>query len=117
MLSRPHRLRSSKRIEKIKSQGQRLDNKFLLLFWLKQEENLGPTRIAIIVSSRVGKQAVVRHKLKRRLREVVRTLLPSLRSGLDVVIITKPEVKKLDFTKLAQMVSQIFQQAGLFIKL
>lgn len=117
MLLRPHRLRSSKRIEIIKSQGRRVENNFLLLFWLKQEENADLTRAAFIVSSRVNKHAVIRHKVKRRLREVVRNLLPQIRPGLDMVIIAKPEARKLDFTKLTQVVNQLFQQASLFIKL
>jgi ribonuclease P protein component len=116
MLSRLHRLSSSKRIEIIKSRGQRVENNFLLLFWLKQKEDVNLTRVAFVVSSRVSKRAVTRHKVKRRLREVIRSLLSQIKPGLDMVIIAKPEARKLDFTKLAQGVSQLFQQTGLFIK-
>ena len=48
-----------------------------------------PPRVGLIVSKAVG-NAVVRHQLSRRLRHTCRELLPSMPSGIDIVIRALP---------------------------
>ena len=52
-------------------------------------EQVTETQGAVVVSRRVG-SAVIRNKLKRRLREVYRKELPGLRTGLWIVVTVKP---------------------------
>jgi len=48
-----------------------------------------PTQAAAVVSRRVG-PAVIRNKVKRRLREIYRHELPRLKPGLWLVVTAKP---------------------------
>jgi ribonuclease P protein component len=48
----------------------------------------GETQGAVVVSRRVG-SAVIRNRVKRRLRDIFRHQLPSLKQGLWVVITAK----------------------------
>lgn len=48
-----------------------------------------PPRVGLIVSKAVG-NAVVRHQLSRRLRHTCRELIPSMPSGVDIVIRALP---------------------------
>ena len=52
-------------------------------------------RLGITVSRRVG-NAVVRNRLKRRVREWYRRERSALASGLDLVVIARPAAAKLD---------------------
>lgn len=74
-------------------------------------------RLAIVVSKKVHKSAVVRNRIRRRLYEAVRRLEGSIREPYDIVItvfhqniatISAEEVDKLIFTQL--------QQAGIINK-
>lgn len=67
------------------------------------------TRIGLTVPKALGK-AVDRNRIKRRLREIVRKLLP-LTGGLpmDVVLHPKRTVLTADFVALEGEVSQIFR--------
>lgn len=68
------------------------------------------TRFGFIVSRRLGK-AVVRNRVKRRLREICRQL--TFRPGWDIVIIAREPAKTTDFWELKLALEEIFRQAGL----
>lgn len=51
------------------------------------ERGEGPTRVGFAVGKRLDKRAVIRNRVRRRLREVLRRL--ELRDGYDVVVIAR----------------------------
>lgn len=69
---------------------------------------LPETRYGFSVSSRVG-GAVVRNKVKRRLREVLRGA--PLQSGWDIVIIARPAAARADYSVLYNSVCQLLTRA------
>jgi ribonuclease P protein component len=58
-----------------------------------------PTRFGIVTSRRVG-GAVVRNKVRRRIREIIRSAMPDIRPGLLVVTIAKPGAAGASFDTL-----------------
>ena len=68
------------------------------------------SRLGYSVSKAVGK-AVVRNRVKRRLREVVR-LMP-VKPGWDVVLIARPDAAKADFGELKGTVERLMSRARL----
>jgi len=80
---------------------------------LKLAKNgLEKTRIGFVVSTKVSKRAVVRNKVKRRLREAVRTHLDNLQPGWDMAFLTKPEIKDAEYVALAGTVDYLLKKAG-----
>jgi len=61
----------------------------------------GPSRVGFSVSRRVG-NAVVRNRLKRRLREFVRLRHRELPAARDLVVIAKPGAAKLSYAELVE---------------
>jgi ribonuclease P protein component len=68
------------------------------------------SRYGISVSKRVG-NAVVRNRVKRRLREVLRAV--PLRPGWDIVFIARPVVASTDYASLKQATEGLLTRAHL----
>ena len=69
------------------------------------------TRIGFSISKKTGK-AVVRNKLRRRLKNIFSQIYPTLKQGYNVVVMPKGEVK-LDFWAIKNEVETLVQKANL----
>ena len=69
-------------------------------------------RLGVSTSKRLGK-AVVRNKVRRRLRELVRARLRGLRTGWDVVIVARPPAASASFVDLGAAVDLLLARAGI----
>lgn len=111
MLPKKNRLKKKKDFERIFKKGKGLNGDFLFLKIAKN--NLKESRFGFVVSKKVSKKAVVRNKVKRRLREAVKLKLPGVKAGIDGVLITRPGIESKTFAELKETVSELFKKAKL----
>lgn len=71
--------------------------------------------VGIVVSKKVG-NAVVRNRVRRRLREALRALLNEKTSlvSCDLVIVTRPEAAAADYWQLKSALERALSKSGLF---
>ena len=74
--------------------------------------DLPRSRYGFIVSKRVG-GAVVRNRVKRRMREIVSKM--NLKPGADIVIIARPAAAEIDFGTLKNSIFNLMTRAGLLV--
>lgn len=72
----------------------------------------GPPRFGFAVSKKNG-GAVQRNRIKRRWREVARSVCKSVRSGFDCVVIPRPEARSASFAACAADLSSALRTLGL----
>ena len=115
-LRRVQRLRSPRDFQRVRAQGRRVSGALLLLGYATRGEsdNSGLTRIGFSVSRRVG-GAVVRNRVKRRLREVMRRKLARIAPGYDLVITARPGAADARMETLEQEVAGLLARARLLI--
>ena len=70
----------------------------------------GLPRIGLAVSRRLG-NAVVRNRIKRRLRALVGPLASRSRAGRDVVIVARAGAIEADAARLGAEVNEVWQKA------
>jgi ribonuclease P protein component len=84
------------------------------LLGIKSRPNqLSCARYGFIISKRVGK-AVMRNRVKRRLREIVRQL--HLKPGTDIVLSARPQAAQAKYAELKATVLNLLGQTGLLGK-
>lgn len=121
MLPKHHRLRRSRDFSQVYRQGRKAASAHLLLrVWSVPPAakagvpNDPAPRIGIVVSLKVHKRAVVRNRLKRRVRAALRTLLPRLHPAQWIVISLKPEAAECEYGEFLRELEQLFTKLEVF---
>lgn len=73
--------------------------------------DLEVTRFGLATSRKLG-GAVVRNRLRRRLREALRGLAPSFQPGWDVLIIARPALVNATYEELTETVARLLRRGG-----
>ena len=97
--------------ELVYSKGSSWANGLLVMKALPN--GLGLSRCGLSVSKRVGK-AVVRNRVRRRLREILR--LTPLPVGLDIVFIARSPAATADYAGLRESVTGLVSRARLSVR-
>jgi ribonuclease P protein component len=71
-------------------------------------------RLAVVVSRKISKSAVVRNRIRRRIYESVRILSTKLNAPYDLALIVYDEkLAAMPYAQLEQELIKLFQKAGL----
>lgn len=114
MLPKENRLNQKKDFQRVFQKGKGLRENLLTFKWISN--NLKVSRFGFVISKKISKKAVVRNKIKRRLREKVRIKLSHLRKGIDGVIIVQPGAAKEKNQEIAKNLNKILLRAKLIRK-
>lgn len=98
MLPRLHRLTKKKDFDATYQQGKAVGGKLFLIRFKPNQE--GRIRVGIVISKKVAKKAVTRNKLKRRIREIVRSVILKSKESVDLVIIVKKAAASASYLEL-----------------
>ena len=88
-MQRRHRLSRSRDFDAVYRHGRSVSTRFLVLYRFDREGDPdGEARLGIAVPKKIG-GAVIRNRIKRRLREVWSELLPDVPGGADYVLLVR----------------------------
>ena len=85
-------------------------NSFLVLY--ARKNNSATNRVGVTVSKKLG-CAVVRNRVRRRLREVYRLNEACFCAGWDIVVVARSRCVKADFSKLTAAYLSLAEKAGI----
>jgi ribonuclease P protein component len=95
----------------VRTEGKPVHGRAMLLGVLKNDVEPGQ-RIGIVTSRRIG-NAVVRNRVRRRLREIVRAARPRLVAGLWLVIVAKVPSATAPFSVLSEEWMQLARRGSI----
>jgi len=109
-MRRAFRLKSSLDFQAVYTKGRSVANKAAVLYVLPQKP-AGPSRVGFAAGKKLGK-AVVRNRIKRRIKEAVRLLWPRVKPGSLLIVIARQGAKDMPFAQLQGKVGELFERAG-----
>jgi len=71
------------------------------------------TRFAVIIGTKVSKNAVDRNRIRRKIREVIRVHISEIACGYDVGILVRPEAVKKTKQEIETAVVQVLKRSSL----
>ena len=77
-----------------------------------RKNRTGTNRIGITVSKKLG-YAVVRNRVRRRLRECYRLNEDKFQPGWDIVVVARTKAIRADFVKLQESYLELAKRAGI----
>ena len=100
--------------------GRSKANRYLVLYAVKREDDpevslSNSNRVGISVSKKVG-NSVVRHRVKRLIRESYRLHEAAFNSGLDLVIVARILAAEADFTTIESAVLSLAKRLEIMEK-
>ncbi len=107
---RTGKLRTRRDFQTVLAQGKTWYSPLVRL--VVQPHRAGQSRFGLVTARRLGK-AVVRNRVRRRLRESLRLHAPYLPAGVDVVLIAQGRAGAASFWELHQCVHDVLRRAGL----
>ena len=87
-------------------------NGYLVLYARKNRMNTN--RVGVTVGKKLG-HAVVRNRVRRRLREVYRLNEARFAPGWDIVVVARSRCIKADFRKLTDAYLSLAEKAGILL--
>ncbi len=96
--------------QRLYAEGKIVRNRLLVLHYL--ENGLEVCRIGYSVSKKLG-NAVMRNRIKRRLREVVRSIAQEIEPGYDLVLSARVRCRTADYRETVAAVVDVVTRAGL----
>lgn len=107
------RLISSRDFERVKQDGHSVRGKFIVLN-VFDVQNPGSSRIGFITNRNVG-SAVVRNRVRRRLREIVRRRQHDLCDGFWIVVIARRGAENASYSTLEGELLRLAKRASILL--
>jgi ribonuclease P protein component len=111
-VQRKFRLTRSDDFKRVRRNGKSYAHPLVVLV-AQMNQDTG-IHVGIAAGKTIG-NAVQRNRAKRHLREAMRTLLPSLAPGWDLILIARPKLASASLEDTRAALTDLFQRADLFL--
>jgi ribonuclease P protein component len=113
-VQRKFRLTRSEDFKRVRRSGKSYAHPLVVLIVQTHEQPRARTRVGVAAGRTVG-TAVCRNRAKRLLREAMRTLIPRIAPGLDLILIARPGLVSATLEDAHRALINLLQRAQIFI--
>lgn len=112
MLKRINRLKKRYQFNYVYKSGEHFSANHIVLYVTSSKtKNL---KVGLAVTKKVG-HAVVRNRVRRQLREIIRTQIPMLKQNYNIIVVAKDNITQASFSELTNEFNKLIHKAGLKI--
>ena len=115
-MARVWRLRPYGEFERVRQQGRSWPHRLLVLIVQPCPDTpIDPPRVAVVAGKRLG-GAVVRNRVKRRLRAAVQQVHARIPAGIDLIVMARAPLLDAEFDQIVVALTEVLQRAGAWRK-
>ena len=98
MLNRINRLKKRYQFNYVYKSGEHFSGEHMVLYVVSSKtKNI---KVGLAVTKKVG-HAVVRNKIRRRLREIIKKQVPNLKQNNNIIVVARDNISSASFEKLS----------------
>ena len=112
-MQKKYRLKNGRVFRYLRLKGQSTANKMLVLVHAPSKF---PLKVGFIVSKKVDNRAVVRNKVRRRLREAFRAMIPYLKDNVNYIVIAREVCGEANFEELTNNLAHLIIKSDLLAR-
>lgn len=108
------RLRKKEDFAKVFKHGKAAANHQFVVY-VRHSPAAEKFRFGVSASKKIG-NAVVRNRMRRRIKEIVRQMEPIVKPRVDIVCIVRKPAVELDHAALKKSIAHVFKRADLIVR-
>lgn len=110
MLKRINRLKKRYQFNYVYKSGEHFSGEHMVLYVVSSKtKNI---KVGLAVTKKVG-HAVVRNKIRRRLREIIKKQVPNLKQNNNIIVVARDNISSASFEKLSNEFLKLIKKADL----
>ena len=110
MLKRVNRLKKRYQFNYVYKSGEHFSGEHMVLYVASSKtKNI---KVGLAVTKKVG-HAVVRNKVRRRLREIIKKQVPILKQNNNIIVVARDNITEASFEKLSNEFLKLLKKANL----
>ena len=110
MLKRINRLKKRYQFNYVYKSGEHFSGEHMVLYVASSKtKNI---KVGLAVTKKVG-HAVVRNKVRRRLREIIKKQVPNLKQNNNIIVVARDNITEASFEKLSNEFLKLIKKANL----
>ena len=111
MLKKINRLKKRYQFNYVYKSGEHFSGEHMVLYVASSKtKNI---KVGLAVTKKVG-HAVVRNKVRRRLREIIKKQVPNLKQNNNIIVVARDNITEASFEKLSNEFLKLIKKANLF---
>ena len=110
MLKKINRLKKRYQFSYVYKYGEHVSGNYTVLYYTSSKTK--SLKVGFAVTKKIG-HAVVRNKIRRRLREVVKNQLPNLKQNYNIIVVAKDNITNAKFDELTAELKKLTKKAEL----
>ncbi len=112
MLKKINRLKKRYQFNYVYRAGEHFSGKTVVLYATPSKTK--SIKVGFAVTKKIG-HAVVRNKVRRRLREIVQKYLPNLKQNYNIIIVARENILDFSFSQIENDFVKLICKAELFV--
>ena len=109
-MKRHFSLKQNRDFQRLYRKGKYAATSTLVIYW--RPNRLEHNRLGITASTKLG-HAVIRNKLRRRIREIYRHHEGEMKTGIDLVVVARQQAPQVDYWKLDRDFRKLTKKLGI----
>ena len=111
-LAKNNRLKHWRDFRKVYAKGKRFHGRNVVLITYRDQESPQDfTKVGISISRQVSKRAVVRNRIKRRIRQAFHLLLSGIKPGLKIIVIVRSNTTECEYEDFLRELEKLLIKA------